>query len=195
MKRSTRAQWRACRDLPDLAGMYARWLAGEVDSQPGWEPGGGPDDETTPLIPTLVRLNRIGFATIDSQPGYSRSGWLQRAAVQGWADTLTLGWLRDALADTRFQILATTIVPIRGYDPFDSWAAPGVPVTFNQGRPNTWYGNQLSRMSIRTMYDGAITADMVDVITAAWNVTLFDPKFNDNEMWPFLATQIEKLHR
>ncbi len=193
MKRATRAMWRACRTLDDLGGMYARWLLREVDSQPYYMPGDGPDEETLPLIPTLVALNRAGFATVDSQPGALAPGWTQRAAVQGWADTLTLGRLQDALADTRFQVLATTIIPVRGFDPFNQWAAPGVPVTFNEGRPVAWFGVQLSRMSIRDMYDGAITAAMVDVITAAWNVTVFDPKFNDNELWPALDRAAEHL--
>ncbi len=173
--------------------MYARYLLREVDSQPYYMPGAGPDPETEPLIPTLVALNRAGFATVDSQPGHRSPGWSQRAAVQGWADTLTLGRVQDALAGTRFQVLASTIIPVRGFNPYDQWAAPGVPVTFKAGEPVTWFGVQMSRMALRQIYDGTVTAAMIDVITAAWNVTVFDPEIASNGMWPVLDAAIPKL--
>jgi hypothetical protein len=43
------------------------------------------------------------------------------------------------------------------------------------------------------MYGGAITADMVDVITAAWNVAVFDPQMKDNDLWPALDRAAEQL--
>lgn len=187
MNGADRAQWRKARTLPELGEMYARWLLRDVGSQPNWIEGDGPSLETEPLIPTLVALNRAGFVTFDSQPGAEgRHGGSQRAAVQGYADTVTLGRLADELADTRFQVHATTFIGVRDFDPFAGFAAFGVPVSLSRGEPVTWFGTQLSRSALRSIYEGNITAAMIDTICAAWSVTVFDPIFDSNDLWPAL---------
>ncbi len=194
MKRSTRALWRSARTLDDLGALYARWLIRDIDSQPCWEDGGGPDEETEPLIPTLVALNYAGLVTIDSQPG-ARGDWgVQRAAVNGWADVATVAGLADALARTRFQVQAVTFIdpPI---DPFEVWCSPGVPVTFGpDDKPAVWYGAQLARADLKNLYGTTITSAMRDVIASSWNVTVYDPWLGVHDgLWAALDRAAEKL--
>lgn len=60
--------WEQATTLHDLARLTADWLEGS----PGEHPNGydRPDDETESLIPTLARVNRAGFLTVNSQPGH-----------------------------------------------------------------------------------------------------------------------------
>lgn len=79
--------WRDARSIGELGGAMAGWLEGRIASQPGCSTG--PDDETLPLVPVLARLNRRGWVTTVSQPGYlGMTGdgrpWEQRACVEGW---------------------------------------------------------------------------------------------------------------
>lgn len=79
--------WRDARSIGELGGAMAGWLEGRIKSWPGCS--AGPDDETLPLVPALARLNRRGWVTTMSQPGYLGMAddgrpWEQRACVEGW---------------------------------------------------------------------------------------------------------------
>lgn len=91
--------WRDARSIGDLGGAMAGWLEGHITSQPGCSTG--PDEETLPLVPVLARLNRRGWVTTMSQPGYVGGDWHQRACVEGWIradDPLLLRIVRAARA-------------------------------------------------------------------------------------------------
>lgn len=80
--------WRGARSIADVGAAMADWLEGRVPDRPGYA-SSRPDEETAHLVPVLVRLNRGGFVTTDSQPGvdgpaFDGRRWEQRAAVQGW---------------------------------------------------------------------------------------------------------------
>ncbi len=68
MSAADRRAWEAARTLDDLGELTARWLEGTIASQPGYEPGCGPDPETAALIPVVARCNRAGYVTCGSQP-------------------------------------------------------------------------------------------------------------------------------
>ncbi len=82
----------------------AGWLEGRIIGSPVCP--AGPDEETLPLVPVMARLNRRGWVTTMSQPGYrgeSEDGrpWEQRACVEGWissADPLLPRVIRAARA-------------------------------------------------------------------------------------------------
>ena len=79
--------WRDARCIDELGAAMAGWLEGRVSSHPGCSTG--PDEETLPLVPVLARLNRRGFVTTMSQPGFLGAevdgrSWQQRATVEGW---------------------------------------------------------------------------------------------------------------
>jgi hypothetical protein len=83
-------RWRDIQTLPEFGEQTARWLEGSVPTHPGYQ-GGGPDEETSELVPHLAALNRAGFVTYGSQPGVAPSAgfdgatWAQRAYVEGFA--------------------------------------------------------------------------------------------------------------
>jgi hypothetical protein len=70
MPRATRQRWQEASTLRELGELTALWLEGKLDSQPGYVPRVGPDKETTELVAVLARLNRIGYLTDSSQPGW-----------------------------------------------------------------------------------------------------------------------------
>jgi hypothetical protein len=82
----TTLTWRTARTLTDLAELTADWLARDLDAHPGWGSGSdrAPDSETFEIADHLIALNRAGWLTIDSQPGYDRdqNGYTQRHGVK-----------------------------------------------------------------------------------------------------------------
>lgn len=81
-----RRDWRQAQNLDDLALRSARWARGELGSHPsGYDV---PDPETTPLLPSLARVNAAGLFTHQSQPGgrWEINGVMveQRAFVSGY---------------------------------------------------------------------------------------------------------------
>jgi hypothetical protein len=106
-------QWAEPTTLRGLGEVMARWLEGDLPWAPGY--GGGPDEETTGLIPVLAALNRAGLVTHQSQPAYERrpEGDPEYdhdgvAAVWGFADRVTLAWLQQAVAGTGLVLLYGT---------------------------------------------------------------------------------------
>src|SRR6059058_4543261 len=115
MSKAERKLWASANTLEDLANLTARWLEGDLDSQPGYQPHHGPDNETVSLIPTLARLNRAGFLTSNSQPGnsecvgYDGATWAQRAVVDGWVSPGLAEGLVAAARDAGLIVVTNTV--------------------------------------------------------------------------------------
>jgi hypothetical protein len=92
MKRADRRRWQAACTLAELGELTALWLEGRLASQPGYQPNHGPNEETRDLVPVLAELNRAGWLTDVSQPGwgpgagYDGATWCQRAGLGGFAE-------------------------------------------------------------------------------------------------------------
>jgi hypothetical protein len=99
------ALWKSARTLADLGELTARALEGHLPGSP-WHLG-PPQEETTSLTPVLVRMNRAGFVTENSQPGAMLGdGFAQRAFVSGFV-TLDLGYRLRAAMAPHAEILVT----------------------------------------------------------------------------------------
>jgi hypothetical protein len=98
MGRSDAARWRDCRTMADLGEAVVAWLAGEVTQTPGH--CGPPAEETYPLIPSLIVLNRAGFVTDNSQLAGNADGHTWNTWVAGFATDETLARLRAAVDGT-----------------------------------------------------------------------------------------------
>jgi hypothetical protein len=87
-ERRASERWRAARDLSGLGELGALFVEGRLPAFPGWG-AARTDEETDAIAPTLARLNRAGFLTLASQPGFEglRAGRAarQRAFVAGFA--------------------------------------------------------------------------------------------------------------
>lgn len=59
-----------------------------------------------PLVPFLAAVNRAGFVTGFSQPGEDVDGWIQRAAVSGFASAATFRALLAVTAEADLMITA-----------------------------------------------------------------------------------------
>ena len=83
--------WKSAQSLKDLGELTARWLEG-VDIEHPCYLGGGPDPETSPLVPDLVELNRSAFVTECSQPGRPMTnGSGQRSPTKATTMVIALG--------------------------------------------------------------------------------------------------------
>lgn len=192
MDRNTARLWGEARTLTDLGELVALWLHGRIPSQPGYMPGFGPDEETAELIPTLTALNRAGYVTDGSQPGCDEHEdgrhWLQRAAVEGFADDDTAQLLCET-AD-----LAGMIHVARRSAWRCSWRT-SVPVTLLNGRRHTGFGTQLSRRHLRWTY-AECNREAQRALSDAWQVTLVDPEWGrDDRLWPLLRRVVPELQR
>jgi hypothetical protein len=175
------ALWRGARTLSDLGELTARWLEGSVGSVPGTVPGYGPDEETGPLVPVLAVANRAGFVTNFSQPGEDDSGWIQRAAVYGFASAATFRAITAAAADADLIITAARANGA-------NWSTRIV-VTVDNGRENTWVGDAWSHGEIQDCYGGCCDPVAVEALCQAWQITLIDPQWASNDhLWAVLRT-------
>jgi hypothetical protein len=173
------ALWRGARTLADLGELTARWLEGSVASVPGTVPGYGPDEETGPLVPVLAAANRAGFVTNFSQPGVDDNGWVQRAAVYGFAGAATFLAIAAAAADADLTIIAA-----RADGPaLDT----RIVVTTDNGREHTWVGDSWSRAEIQDGYGDCCSPAAVGALCRAWQITLIDPEWARNDhLWAVL---------
>jgi hypothetical protein len=175
------ALWRGARTLADLGELTARWLEGTIGSVPCTMPGYGPDEETRPLVSVLAAANRAGFVTNFSQPGENDSGWVQRAAVYGFASPATFRAITAAAAD------ADLIITGARADAAD-WGTRLV-VTIDNGQETTWVGDAWPREEIQGSYGDCCDPAAVEALCQAWQVTLIDPQWGPSDhLWAVLRT-------
>ena len=184
MPRADRQRWESARTLADLGELTALWLEGTVGSQPGYQPGCGPDDETTALVPVLATLCRAGYVTTASQPAAPRdgAGWEQRAAVHGLAGPALALRIADAALAAGLDVIVTQ--PGRRPGPGDAAV-----VTRRNGTPVTRFGTLPPRL-LRDWHAGwgLCHPQAVDALTAAWQVTVADPVWGRPDvLWRALA--------
>jgi hypothetical protein len=181
-ERADRRRWATAHTFPELADLMALWLEGELSITPGY--GGGPDEETTLMIPTLAAANRGGFLTDQSQPGYDGTGydglrWEQRAAVSGLvADEDLLNRLRRECEAAGLLVLIAhpRLLPL----------GQGVTCTSRGGQPYTAFGEYLPPRILRHIW-GGISRPALEAVCDAWQVCLIDLDTNRNDrLWPVL---------
>jgi hypothetical protein len=182
MNRHDRKLWASARTLQDLSDLTARWLEGKIRYNPGY--GGGPNSETTELIPVLAACNRAGFLTSSSQPGIADDGTgsAQRAAATGYADLATTNRLCAIAQAAGMKASAWRAAPKRTIYDFAEV------VTIDQGRPFTSFGARLSRRDVRFEFDGC-HRDAVRAVCDAWQITLIDTEWGrePSPLWAALA--------
>jgi hypothetical protein len=190
MSRQDRDLWASARTLADLGELTARWIEGDLASQPGYN---GPSDIEDPaLVPLLAKLNRAGFVTTCSQigedgPGYDGAHWQQRAALEGFASTE----LARHLYNTTWPagLFAVACDPAR----LPRWRyryREAVVVTRRNGHAVTTFGCHLPRRHIRDDWlgYGMCHPDAVHALCTAWQVTVIDPEWGRPDLlWPVLA--------
>ncbi|MFD8992285.1 DUF6919 domain-containing protein [Streptomyces goshikiensis] len=192
MSRADKRRWRSAENLPDLGHLVASWLIGDLASLVGYQPNCGPDEETQHLIPVLVAVNRLGFVTDSSQPGFAGTGhdnhwWEQRAAVSGLVDDPEL---RDRLVAAA-EVAGLTVVQ---HDMRPRRHAEGVPVTRRLGTVHTRFGRFLPVRDLRTVWQPEIIGRRAfEQVTTAWQVTLIDPQWGRDEvLWEALAEVVRR---
>ena len=183
MSSADRKQWAGARTLLDLGHLTAAWLEGTIQSQPGYQPRYGPDDETLPFVQVLATANRAGYLTGFSQPGLLDLGTYggQRAAVEGViADTALLNRLVDAACDRGLEVVLNDLRDAQ--IPY----GPGMVATVQDGEPYTRVGRALSIQDLDVLWHGFPVAR--DIVAAARQVTLVDPDFGPStRLWEVLA--------
>jgi hypothetical protein len=193
MNRSDREQWASARTLADLGELTARWLEGDLASQPAYY---GPSDIEDPaLVPLLAQLNRAGFVTNGSQAGESGLGYdgahyEQRAAVEGFASPVMAARLMLAANEAGMIVVARDPASLPRWRYRLGWS---VTVTRVNGRHYTRFGVQLPRRHIRDRHIGygICGRDAVDALCGAWQVTLIDPEWGrPTLLWDVLAAAL-----
>lgn len=191
MRRATRERWQNAANLLELGELTALWLEGKIESQPGYEYNVGPDDETEPLIPVLAKLNRAGFVTNCSQPGWGpdlgndKAVWCQRAAVSGMIHPNRV----DLLTQPAAEIGLTAQVVMASSD-----ESSIIPVTTRAAENYTWFGARLDHSDIGYLYEDCGPAGIA-ALQAAAQVTLVDPEWGrvDSPLWPLLESAADAL--
>lgn len=186
MNRAERKLWAAASTLEDLAGLTARWLEGELRSEPGFS--GRPNGETDALIPILAQVNRAGFLTHDSQPGSDASPgfdgaiWAQRAAVAGWIAPEHAGELVAAARDAGLIVITHDAVLKRFAWPDFS----GIDVSTREGRPTCGFGNRWRKRGIEfNFYECSDAA--IDAVIGAVQIAIVDPEYGARDrLWQVL---------
>lgn len=187
MSRADRARWEACASLADVARLTAAWLRGEIASQPGYIGRSDVDEDVVRgMAELLAAVNDAGFLTNSSQAGVvaSNTGWVQLAAVSGFATPEVLARLR-AVVDRHPEL---SLVECRKASAFGT--DPVCPVTFRHGYPWTDFGNAMPVGDIRDDWTGygMCRPEAVAEVLAAQQVVIVDRLAGRNEiLWPALA--------
>ena len=182
-----RPLWANTRTLNDLADLTAAWLNGHIASQPGYYGPVDVDEDDAPgLTAALIACNRARYLTDNSQAGYVGVGadgrqWVQHAAVTGFANPDSLGWLRAAVDAAGLHMIERPVVTSRRQN-----TRAGVDVTFRDGRPVTGFGDQLDRGHIENVLYRGCGREAVGEVCAAVQVTVWDPTPGRNGMWRVL---------
>lgn len=190
MTRAERRAWASAHSLHEVGALMAQWLTGGIASRPGYQPGYGPDEETTSLIPVLAAANRAGFVTDCSQPGIAESAghdgamWAQRAAVSGWVDTA----VSTRLVSSARQRGLWAIIHAPGGAPR---SRPGrsdeITVTTRNGQSVTGVGMVRSRRSISTCFAGC-SAAATDALCSAAQISIVDQNWEQSDvLWALLS--------
>ncbi|MFI1867387.1 DUF6919 domain-containing protein [Streptomyces jumonjinensis] len=180
MSRADQRRWRSARTLADLADLTALWLQGRIASQPGYEPGQGPDAETRPLIPALTALNRAGILTTDSQPGHRpEHGWDHAAYAQREAVSI----LAPRAAADRIAAAARAaglLTTLGGREQ--------IPVTTRNGTPVTWLG-RVHGPTLRATWK-PVGPDALTAVTSAVPLAVAGPEYAPcPRLWEILSRE------
>lgn len=174
--------WKTAKTFEDLCELSAQWLEGKFENSLTYE--GGPDPETEPLIPFLVRMNRSGFYTTFSQPGEgsSESGNAQRATLHCHTG--------EELARRLYSLGLETELLVLAYPPgYDSDVQ--VPITVDGFQPFTWHG-MTDGQSEREEYRNQLTKDAYHSLLTSWQVVLIDPTWGRKEyLWDRLTEVLD----
>lgn len=193
VSKTDRRRWLAAETLLDLGRVTADWLEGTVSSQPGYQPGYGPDPETEPLISTLARVNRAGFLTAASQPGlaptegYDGATWCQRAAVEGFLEEHRAAALADRARAHGFSVALYPPAALirRRRRPLE----PCTPVTLREGLVMTGFGCFRTARDLRSRigYGDLCSRTAVAAVTDAAQLTIIDLDYRDSpRLWELL---------
>jgi hypothetical protein len=170
--------WEAARTFDEMGELTARWLEGTVAFCPS-QPRGGPDWETTDLVPVLAGFNRSGLVTTGSQPGEEV---LKGCGQRAWVD----GVCSEAVAERLVVAGLTSDLVILAYPP-GLVGDSVIPVTIRGLVPVTQVG-------------GASTVEIIDgafedvhpqgraALRSAWQVTVIDPRWGRNDLLWDLVT-------
>lgn len=199
MSRADRRAWEQARTLTELGELTARWLEGDIASQPAYMSNCGPDPETAELIPTLAKLNRAGYVTECSQPGlpptegYDGRLWSQRAAVSGFADDATAARILAAVGGTGLVLIAHETPPRRRWRPRRR-PIMGMAVTAAEHghRVHTHFGARMSLGDLRSCF-GDLGREGFAAVRAAHQVTVIDPVWGRDEyLWSVLDAVVDQ---
>jgi hypothetical protein len=138
-------------------------------------------------VPVLAALNRAGWLTDVSQPGwgpgigYDGATWAQRAGVSGFTDPWLAGRIEAAAR-------AAGLIVIR-HDGAGRWwwqRRGGVTVTTRADRPYTGFGDRWTRGELGSRYAECGTLAIAGIREAV-QLIVVDPQWGrDDLLWPVL---------
>ena len=168
--------WQEAMTFADLCNLTAQFISGDISFIPSYG-GSGVDEETDPIVPQLVKLNKHGFMTVDSQPGYLDEDWGQRACVDGFA-----------LKETALKIAALTLYTdlyIGVFEPgYDGGAI--IPVIIRDFQPHGWAGS--AGFEEIEFYKEVCNKRAIQALSQAWYISAIDLKWGrKNHLWKELT--------
>jgi hypothetical protein len=175
--------WKDAKSLRECAELTARWLEGTIAYYPGY--GGPADDETMPLVPILVRLNRAGILTTFSQPGWGdiSSGSAQRASFDGYTS--------ETIAKQIAAIALCRPVIVFAYPP-ECEGGYYIPVSTGEFHPSCWSGRPC-RVEESGFEEGfSFSPSALADFRSAWELAVIDPKWGrEDYLWSVLEEWLD----
>lgn len=192
-------EWGKARSLPDLADLMVRWLAGDLQTRPGYY---GPSDLDTPELTSLcVDLCLNGFVTTDSQRAvvtvnHDGESVRSRAMVSGFCGDVTIDRIHAAARETGLSVIAQ-----RGWH---SGISGAVVVTEVDGAPYYFAGGYPSRDDLIAGWADVwrredapglrlgISWRAFRAIRSAWYVSIIDSEWGRNDRLVSALTNASK---
>lgn len=169
--------WVHAVSLEELGELVARWLGGDLSASLSQD--GPPDDETEPLISTLVEMNRTGYWTDQSQPGQADGSYFQRAHVSGYCSESVANAICAAAVGTELVVLALPAL-------HDSCIQ--IPISRWSRIEYTWAGGHTS---VEEGLGGQISPQALAEVATSWRVEVVDPSWGrDDLLWEVVLTAL-----
>lgn len=171
-----RKEWEAARTLGDLGQLMARWLEGDLKSNPSYH--GKSDLDSAELTALCAALCRSGFLTWNSQQtGDWGSDIHGRTYIEGFAHDGTLKRIRGACEPAGVIVVAHPTPTRKWFSWLDG--GPGIPVVLYGDQVRLSVGHQVPRDYVETCW-GEVGVEAYADVLSAWQVTVVDPRWGDD---------------
>jgi len=197
-REASRRRWREAHTFDEICALTSAFLNRRCDIFPGWG-ATEPDEETDSILARLETLNRAGFLTLASQPGFEGRidgrAVRQRAFVTGFGDVDVTRRLLSSSTGRGSRTLAGSGIEVRAWGPGGAAHASALeiaePMTLVDGTARVLSGHA-ARSEELALFQDEIGSNAFQALSRTTYLAAWDPSFGRRT---FLWDELERRLR